>query len=152
LKIIAKIGLLLLLIAMLSCVNYKFYEAYIEKVGSTVDPDGRVIIVLATVKTELLGLMPGMFVSSKIHTSEQMRDALPETAIIVDNDYETYGFYTLDSMDAPYLSFYKFEVKTGFAEDGFVHVTPNKPIPENANIVLDGVYYLKSELLKATGD
>jgi hypothetical protein len=34
LKTIAKIGLLFLLVATLSCVNYKFYEAYAEKVDS----------------------------------------------------------------------------------------------------------------------
>ncbi len=124
-------------------------EAYIDNVGSTVDPEGRVITILATVKTQGLDLIPGMFVSSKIHTSEQMRDALPETAIIIDNDEDTYGFYTLDNPEDPYLSFYKFNVKTGFSEDGFVHVIPDEPLPENALIAMDGVYYLKSEMLKS---
>lgn len=127
-------------------------EAYIENIGSSVDPEGRVITVLATIKTQGLDLIPGMFVAAKIHTSEAMRDALPETAIIIDRDEENYGFYTLDDFDAPNLSFYKFKVTTGFVEDGFVHVTPSEPLPENAHIALDGVYYLKSELLKVMGE
>jgi cobalt-zinc-cadmium efflux system membrane fusion protein len=123
-------------------------EAFIDNVGSTVDPEGRVINVLATVKTRGLNLIPGMFVSSKIHTSEQMLEALPETAIIIDNDEDTYGFYTTDDVHGVSLTFHKFQVKTGFTEEGFVHVVPEEPLPKNAMIAMDGVYYLKSELLK----
>ncbi|MCB2222261.1 MAG: efflux RND transporter periplasmic adaptor subunit [Bacteroidetes bacterium] len=123
-------------------------EAFIDNVGSTVDSEGRVINVLATVKTRGLDLIPGMFVSSKIHTSEQMLEALPETAIIIDNDDDTYGFYTTDDVNGPSVTFQKFNVKTGFTEDGFVHVVPDQTLPENAMIAMDGVYYLKSELLK----
>lgn len=124
-------------------------EAFIESVGSTVDPEGRVITVIAGIETGQTDLIPGMFVSSKIHTSEQMLDALPESAIIIDNDEEKYGFYTTDGRDAEAIVFHKFKVETGFTEDGFIHVIPFEPLPVNAMIALDGVYYIKSEMLKS---
>ncbi len=125
------------------------YEGRVINVGSTIDPEGRVITVLASITTTGLNLFPGMFVSAKIHTSEQMLDALPETAIIIDNDDETYGFYTLNNPDDEKITFFKFNVTTGFMEDGYVHVIPKEDLPENAMIALDGVYYIKSEMLKS---
>ena len=123
-------------------------EAFVESMGSTVDPEGRVITVIAGIQTKGLDLIPGMFVSAKIHTSEQMLDALPENAIVIDNDEEKYGFYTTDDPNAAAVSFYKFNVETGFTEDGSVSVVPLTTLPANAMIALDGVYYLKSEMLK----
>ncbi|MEZ5083215.1 MAG: efflux RND transporter periplasmic adaptor subunit [Bacteroidales bacterium] len=124
-------------------------EAYVSSIGSTVDPDARVITVLAKIETKGLSLYPGMFVSSKIHTSEDLLDALPESAIIVDADDKTYGFYTLNELDDEEMIFYSFPVKTGFSEDGFIHVQLEKSIPSKAKIALTGVYYLKSEMLKS---
>ncbi|HPE56179.1 MAG TPA: efflux RND transporter periplasmic adaptor subunit [Bacteroidales bacterium] len=123
-------------------------EAIVESMGSTVDPEGRVITVIAGIQTKGLDLIPGMFVSAKIHTSEQMLDALPENAIVIDNDEEKYGFYTTNDPNAAAVSFYKFNVETGFTEDGSVSVVPLTTLPANAMIALDGVYYLKSEMLK----
>lgn len=124
------------------------YEAFIRNIGSTVDPEARVITVLANIETEGLNLYPGMFVSSKVHTSEDQLDALPQSAIVVDTDEKTYGFYTLDNISGNEMIFYRFDVTTGFSEAGFIHVQPKKEIPSDAQIVLTGVYYLKSELLK----
>ena len=124
------------------------HEAFITNIGTTVDQDARVITVLAKVSTKGLNLYPGMFVSSKIHTSEDLLDALPESAIVIDADEETYGFYTLNEMADNEMTFYPFAVKTGFSEDGYIHVQPERQIPSQAKIVLTGVYYLKSELLK----
>ena len=124
-------------------------EATVTNIGSIVDPEARVLSVLARITTKGLNLYPGMFVSSKIHTGEDLLDALPESAIVIDTDEKTYGFYTLGEMNDQELTFYPFPVKTGFSEDGFVHVQLLESIPANADIVLTGVYYLKSEMLKA---
>ncbi len=123
-------------------------EAWVNSIGAMVDDESRTIDVLANIEDPRPDMIPGMFVSSEIHTSEEMLEALPERAIVIENDNETYGFYTLDDPEKNQASFYKFNVKTGFAEDGFVQVTPVLPLPDNAMIVIDGVYYIKSEMMK----
>ncbi|MCB0804206.1 MAG: efflux RND transporter periplasmic adaptor subunit, partial [Bacteroidales bacterium] len=65
--------------------------AHVTSVGAMVEDDTRTIEVLAAIENPAAGLIPGMFVSSKIHTSEQMLDALPEDAVIIENNNETYG-------------------------------------------------------------
>ena len=73
---------------------------------------------------------------------------LGEKGAIPQNDNETYGFYTLDNPDGTQARFHKFNVKTGFTEEGFVQVSPQDSLPEGAQIVIKGVYYVKSEMLK----
>lgn len=123
--------------------------AHVKYISAMVDDETRTIEVLAEIDNPNPAFIPGMFVSSKIHTSEQMLEALPEEAVIVAKDNENYGFYTTDDPGADEFTFYRFNVKTGFAEDGYVHITPLDKIPGQAEIVIKGVYYIKSEMMKS---
>ncbi|MBN2172720.1 MAG: efflux RND transporter periplasmic adaptor subunit [Bacteroidales bacterium] len=124
------------------------YEAYVKSIGSIVEPEARVVNVLANIKGEIPNLIPGMFVSSEIHTSEQYLDALPEEAIIIENDSKKYGFYTFDDSLSTEMTFHRFNVITGYVEDGYIQVEPVEQFPENAKVVLKGVYYIKAEIMK----
>lgn len=125
------------------------FEARIFSIGAIVDQNARVIDIMAKIKGDPAGLIPGMFVSSTIHTREQFLKALPESAIVVENENKKYGFYTLDKPGMEIFHFYPFEVNAGFEEEGYIEVAPVKPLPEEARIVLSGVYYLKSEMMKS---
>jgi cobalt-zinc-cadmium efflux system membrane fusion protein len=93
-------------------------------------------------------MIPGMFASCEIHTSEQYLDALPEEAIVIENEMEKYGFYTVDEPQAEEMTFYRFDVKTGYVEDGFIQVEPIEKLPDRAKIVIEGVYYIRAEIMK----
>lgn len=124
------------------------YEATIFNVGSTVEQNARIVHAYASIKEGPKNLVPGMFVSSTIHTSEQMRFALPESAVVVENDNKKYGFYTLDDDSSSLFRFYPIFFRSGYSEEGFVEVWPEYKIPEHARFVISGTYYLKSELMK----
>ncbi len=127
-------------------------EAEVFNVGSLVDQEARVISVMASISCKGADLIPGMFVASTIHTSEEYLDALPETAVVVENEDTRFGFYTTDPEGSERFRFQPFLLTTGFTEEGYVEVKPQEEIPENARIVLTGVYYLKSEMMKNLGD
>ena len=128
------------------------HEAEIFNVGSLVEQDARIIYVMARISGKVSGLVPGMFVASTIHTREQDLKALPETAVVIENESTRFGFYTTDPEGSSEFRFKPFLLKTGFVEEGYVEVYPLEELPEGARIVLTGVYYLKSEMMKALGD
>ncbi len=127
-------------------------EAEIFNVGSVVDPNARTISVMAAITGQGSALVPGMFVASTVHTSEQYLNALPETAVVIENETTRFGFYTPDPEGSAELHFFPFLLKTGFTEEGYVQVEPLEELPEGARVVLTGVYYLKSEMMKNLGD
>lgn len=128
------------------------FEARIFNVGAIVEKDARVIDVMASITGQTEGLIPGMFVASTIHTREQFLKALPESAVVVENENEKYGFYTTDAQGSESYRFYPFDLTAGFEEEGYIEVYPITELPPNARVVLTGVYYLKSELMKSLGD
>ncbi|MBN3034593.1 MAG: efflux RND transporter periplasmic adaptor subunit [Bacteroidales bacterium] len=127
-------------------------EGKVITTGSRVEPEGRVIRVVASISKAHEGLLPGMFVSSTIHTGEQMLTALPGEAIIMDESGQAFAYYTTSKSNDPEMIFQRINLTTGFDEGGFVHVTPAMPLPENARIAVKGSYYIYSQMLKNAGD
>ncbi|MFO8128694.1 MAG: efflux RND transporter periplasmic adaptor subunit [Bacteroidales bacterium] len=125
------------------------YEASIKSISGSVVRNAKVMRVLAGFDNSGIDLLPGMFVSSTIHTREGYLDALPENALLFDGNEEHYIFYSLPfwNNDTAYY-FNTARVKPGFAEDGYAQVTLLDSIPEEAKIVVQGGYYLKSETMK----
>jgi cobalt-zinc-cadmium efflux system membrane fusion protein len=127
----------------------KQYETFISSISGIVKPEARVVKAIAEFNNESNELLPGMFVSAKIHTSENYLDALPEQAVIFDGDFSYHIYYTLPSwVKEEQVVFHRAAVKRGFVEDGFAQVTLVDELPEGAMIVTEGSYYLYSaELL-----
>jgi len=128
------------------------FEAEIYNLGSVVDQEGNVIYVMARIRKGNEDLIPGMFVPATIHTREQFLNALPEGAVVIENESTRFGFYSLDAEGSQSYRFFPFLVNTGFSEDEYIQVDPVDSLPPDARIVLSGVYYLKSEMMKLLGD
>ena len=107
---------------------------------------------MAEITSRITDMIPGMFVSSTIHTREQYLDALPESAVVIENDNTKYGFYSEDPEGSAAYHFHPILLRTGFMEEGYVEVYPEEELPEGARMVMTGVYYLKSEMMKLLGD
>ena len=133
----------------LANMSNEVHEATIISIGNTVQQESRVVKVLAEFRNEGGRLLPGMFVSSEIHTGENAVTALPEEAVLrMDDDYFII-FYTCKTMqNEKGTSFKSVEVKLGNIENGFIQVTPVDEIPVDALIVIKGGYYLKTEQAK----
>lgn len=123
------------------------FDAKISSIGSSVISDARVVPVYAVPDEQFDGLREGMFVTGKIHTYEEEFDALPEEAVVINNDGLYYIYYTLTPDNSDEYVFYELPVETGFVEDGFIAVNLLADLPENARIVVKGSYYIKSARL-----
>ena len=123
------------------------YESSVTTIGRTVEESARTVKVLSHFNNTSPFVLPGMFVAAEVHTSEQSVDALPEEAVITDEN-SAYFFITESPEGSATLNFSKIPVTTGFREDGFVQVTPLKAIPAGARIPVKGTYFIKAQGLK----
>jgi cobalt-zinc-cadmium efflux system membrane fusion protein len=126
-------------------VSDRNFETHISSVSGFVKPEARVVKAIAEFNNDGNELLPGMFVSAKIHTSENYLEALPELAVIYDGEANYHIYYTMPSLlEEDQVVFYRAAVKRGFVEDGYAQVTLLDDIPEKAMIVTEGSYYLHS--------
>lgn len=129
----------------LSNVDSRKYEADVLSIGGSVLSAGRVVKVLAQFENSGEILFPGMFVASRIHTGEQVFDALPESAIMNYGTGNSYIYFTSSQPGSTTLEFSRIAIKTGYEEGGFVQVSLLQALPENARIVTVGGYYVQAE-------
>lgn len=99
-------------------------------------------------------LLPGTYLRAFIETEEMEGDALPVGAVL---DYEGKHYVFIEankqsSGEAAY-QFELTEVKTGAAENGFVHVEfPSTINPEKIKVVINGGFSLLSQLKGGEGE
>lgn len=129
----------------LSNVDATGYEAVIISRGAAVRQAGRVVLVTASFENSDENLLPGMFVASEIHTGEQLFDALPESAIMNSGSDNPYIFFTTTPEGSEQAYFERTSITTGYAEDGFVRVKLQQPLPANARVVTKGGYYVDAQ-------
>ena len=124
------------------------YEARVLSVGKMVEESARTVKIIAELNNRSGIILPGMFVSAEIHTDEQNLDALPEDAVVIEDENNAYVYYTVSPDDSKEKEFKRVQVRTGFREEGFIQVELLSPVPPNARIVLQGAYFIKAEGLK----
>jgi len=134
---------------MLSNLSSQLYYAEVAKISAKANPDLKAVKVIAYYDNKYENLIPGMMISAKIHTDENMVKALPDEAIIFDGQDEYYIFYTTPSMKNNSTTvFQKAILKRGYVEDGYAQVEMIDVLPDDAMIVVKGGYYLNAEMMK----
>ncbi|MFD2244819.1 efflux RND transporter periplasmic adaptor subunit [Pontibacter ruber] len=119
-------------------------EAKVFSLGKAFEGDSRMATVHAElVNNENKNLLPGMYVNAQILAGKQELPALPEEAVV---RYKNKHYIFLK--DAP-TAFRMAEVETGVAENGFVEVKPVKQLPDKAQIVTKGSYFILAEKMKS---
>jgi cobalt-zinc-cadmium efflux system membrane fusion protein len=122
-------------------------------VGKRFEESPRAVHVHAEIEEKDFHLVAGMYIKGKIFTQANNLMALPETAVITE-DGKTYIFITTQTKEAQNkeYEFQMFEVKTGQKEGGWIEINLLKPLPENAQIVQNGAYYLIAEMMKSEAE
>lgn len=124
-------------------------NAEIISVGKRFEESPRAVHIHADILEKDFHLVAGMYIKGKIFTQYNELMALPESAVITE-DGKTYIFIntqTKEQQDKEF-EFKMVEVKTGKQESGWVEIDLLTPLPENAQIVQNGAYYLIAEMLK----
>lgn len=157
------------------------YEGRIFALGKAFENDPKAVLVHAEIENDAGELLPGQFVDARIVTEAQTVTALPNDAIVMDgglhyifvktlletttgaddhsHDHESddHGHdHTGAASDAhddhsDEHIFKKIEVNIGAQDIGFTEATPVEQLPDNAEIVIKGAYYLLAELKKGAG-
>lgn len=151
----------------------------IFSVGKAFENETKSVAVHADIENERQQLIPGMYVNALIDVGANRVKALPVEAVIRAEGREFIfileGIHEEEKTNAKPAShdeqeghrhddgheheevkgksyhFQRIEVKTGTAQLGFVQAVPLQEIPEDAQIVLKGAYYIQSHLLKSEG-
>ncbi len=119
-------------------------EAKVFSLGKAFEGDSRMATVHAElVNNENKNLLPGMYVNAQILAGKQELPVLPEEAVV---RYKSKHYIFLK--DAP-TAFRMAEVETGVTENGFVEVKPVKQLPDKAQIVTKGSYFILAEKMKS---
>ncbi len=118
----------------------KTFRAEIHRVGQSVDPEKRTVTVHADLLEENPRFVTGMYVEAQILTDTVRAPALPESAIVQDQE-QSYLLTLIQQSDSAYV-FKKQRVKTGRTADGQVELlNPQLLKPEDV-VLVSGAFAL----------
>ena len=125
----------------------KIYEAEIFAIGKAFEMDTRSVKVHAKIIGGHNGLLPGMFVESRIIIGNKTANALPIEAFVNEKGLD-YIFVQKEKYENK-IEFEKIQVNKGRTDLGFAEVVFINKLPKDAVIALKGAYYLSSEMQKS---
>lgn len=125
----------------------KAYSATIYSIDKVLHPEKRAVRAHARLEGspgEQANFVKGAFLEARIVTSsDDEATALPEAALVQEGGEDF--IFTLEKENTAGSFFRKIKVQRGSIEEGFVAVRPMESLPEDAKIVLKGVYYVSAQ-------
>ena len=121
-------------------------EAYIFAIGKALDRAERTVDVHAEIKEEKANLLPGMFVEARIILGDKKVPTLPDDAITVDKGL--FYIFVKEEVHEDETHFKKVPVLKGVSDFGFTEIQLLEALPENAEIVTEGAYFLMAQSKK----
>lgn len=120
----------------------EFYEGEVHVIGREFNVDKKTIRIHGHLMGDRPRFIKDLFVEARIWLNDETVDALPDGAIIGDG-MNTFVFITLNPDSDP-VEFEKLPVITGATDNGYTAVTFVEPLPEGAEIVTSGAFYVYS--------
>lgn len=127
----------------------KELEATIYSVGKAFEQEPKAIHLHADIESKKGLLIPGTYIRGRIMISESTTTALPEEAVVREND-QYYAFLAAKTTKDGNTgwTFTPVEVQVGAQDNGWVEVKPLQKLSASANLVQNGAYHLMAELKK----
>jgi membrane fusion protein, heavy metal efflux system len=128
-------------------------EGKIFAIGKAFETEQRAMMVHAEITSNKSDILPGMYVEARIITNSNNTKSLPNDAIVSDGGLN-YIFVLKPRKkkghEKEYI-FRKIEVNLGAQDIGRSEVILTYNLPENAQFVVSGAYYLLAEMNKGEG-
>lgn len=136
---------------MLTNLPGKQYTAKIFAVGSAFEGESKSIPVHAAITGDKTGLIEGMNVVANVNIEDKTTSAILSTAVVSSGgaDYvfiRNNGHESIAHLTDEEFSFRQIPVKKGVTNDTYSEITPLEEIPEDAEVVTNGAFYLLSIL------
>lgn len=113
------------------------FEATLSQTGKSIDPDSRVVQCLASIATiDQDAFLHNLFVETRIITCEREAPAIPEQALI--KEEERNYVLVLQSKNEDQMIFKKIPLHVGVSREGYTEVLDD----EIQNILIEGAYNL----------
>lgn len=123
--------------------------AEIYSVGKMFEQSPKAVHVHAEIENKKGNLIPGMYIKGEILLDSIETLALPESAIVREEDYFL-AFIAEKEQEGDHENwmFTPIEVRTGASSNGWIEIKPTDNIPENALFAMNNAYYLLAEMKK----
>ncbi len=121
------------------------HTASIFSINKAFEDNTQAVIAHAKIHKVEDNLFPGMFIEARIQIDDYKAMALPEEAIVSSGE-EHFIFLMLDDN-----SFRQIQVHLGTSDMGFTEIIPTEALSDSSKIVINGAYYLMSQLTKGEG-
>jgi cobalt-zinc-cadmium efflux system membrane fusion protein len=116
------------------------YAGTVKLVGKSIDLETRTIRVHGHIKKPHPLFISGMYVSASIYTKEVSMLAVPESALIKQED--NYFILVLKQKKGKEYVLEKEQVTPGIREDGMIQISGNKHIKNGMQVLSKGAFYL----------
>lgn len=123
------------------------FTGRVIEINPVMDPETKTVPVIVkpeNISTSLL--VPGMSVTASLAVGDELGDAVPEDAVVSAGGH-SYIFLLKEIEEENGQQMYRFEkreVVPGPVSLGYVSISPMKPLPENAQVVVANAFYLNS--------
>ncbi len=121
-------------------------NAYIFAIGKALNREQRTVDIHAEIKEAKANLLPGMFVEARIILGDKKVPTLPDDAITVDKGL--FYIFVKEEVHEDETHFKKIPVLKGVTDFGYTEVKLLEALPENAEIVTEGAYFLMAQSKK----
>ena len=126
--------------------QHNTHTATIFSVNKAFEDNTQAVIAHARINKIEDNLFPGMFIEARIQVDDYKAMSLPDAAIVSNGD-EHFIF-----VEHKKNIFHQIQVKTGTSDIGFTEITPVEKILDNQQVVINGAYYLLSQLTNGDGE
>lgn len=139
--------------------NNQLIEGKIYGINKSFENDSKGVVVHAIISKPGGNLIPGMYVTGLINVGTELLTVVPVDAVVKAEGKE-YIFVVEEESEKKQekpsggseekeaekaTHFKKIEVATGVSELGYIQIKPLEKLPENAQIVTKGAFYLQSK-------
>ena len=130
--------------------NNEVYEGEIYLIGKAFDEEKRTVNVHGHLKDEDTEFIPGTYIEADILVESAIIDALPQPAVFLLAGKE-YIFAEVGK-EGSNRKYQRIEVETGLKREGWVEIKPVNEQELDGSVVIDGVYFLSSNLEEKSHD
>ena len=122
--------------------------ANIISVGRVFEENPKAVHIHAEIENKPKNLIPGMYLTGKIITTNHLIEAIPTEAVFTENNRD-FIFKTEENNGKWYFT--PIEVKTGIKDNNWITITFMNPKDKNVKFALNNAYYLQAEMNKGEG-
>ncbi|MBN2614384.1 MAG: efflux RND transporter periplasmic adaptor subunit [Bacteroidales bacterium] len=116
------------------------YDGMVKLIGKSIDSESRTVKVHGHLESPHTRFVTGLYVSASIYTSDVSRMAVPESALIKQED--NYFVLLLKRKNEKEYVLEKEQVIPGIVEKGMVQISGNKVLTEGMQVLSKGAFYL----------